>query len=242
MQIHWPDSAQSFDALAADFILDLLMRTPAARIALPTGRTPLGVYALLRARAAAQPMLFAQARWFDLDEYVGFNAAHPASYARFLRGHLLDDIGVAEEQVRLLRGDAPDLQAECRDYDRAIAAAGGLDLAILGLGANGHIAFNEPGVSWHLRTHVTQLSDQTRAVNEELLGAGVRMPRHGLTMGIATLRQARHLLLLVSGAAKRNALKALMRGAADPGWAVTSLIGHAGLTVIASGQLRSAAP
>ncbi len=134
-------------------------------------------------------------------------------------------------------GDASDLAAECRDYDDAIARAGGIDLAILGLGANGHIAFNEPGSAWDATTHVVELSVETRAANSLFAGESA-VPRYGVTMGIATLRQARAVLLLVAGASKRHALEALRRGDPDRSWPVTSLLEHPNLTVLAEARLR----
>jgi len=238
MQIHWCEDAQAFDARAARFVLDLLARRPSAAVALPTGGTPVGMYALLRAAGAANRSAFSRARWFDLDEYVGLGAGHPLSFAHILHAQLFNAIAPPSAQVRLLRGDAVDLGAECLDYDEAIAGAGGLDLAILGLGANGHIAFNEPGCSWQLTTHVAVLSEQTRAANAGRLRTAAEVPGRGLTMGIATLRQARNILLLVSGAAKRRALQSLLAGEADPDWPVTSLVGHPQITVIASARLR----
>lgn len=205
-------------------------------MALPTGRTPLGLYAALRARAAAGEVSFSQARLFDLDEYVGLGATHSLSYARYMRTELLDPVGASGHNVRLLRGDAPDLAAECRAYEEAIARAGGIDLAILGLGDNGHIAFNEPGTPWDSPTHVAALSARTREVNQPVAGAVI--PTHGLTMGVATIRQARAILLLVAGAAKQAALAALRRGMPDPRWPVTGLIGHADVTVICEARLR----
>lgn len=205
-------------------------------MALPTGRTPLGLYAALRARAAAGEISFSQARLFDLDEYVGLGATHPLSYARYMRTELLDPVGASEHNVRLLRGDAPDLGVECRAYEEAIARAGGIDLAILGLGDNGHIAFNEPGTPWDSQTHVAALSARTREVNRPADGAAI--PQHGLTMGIATIRQARGILLLVAGATKKPALAALRRGVPDPRWPVTSLIGHTDVTLICEARLR----
>jgi glucosamine-6-phosphate deaminase len=153
-----------------------------------------------------------------------------------MRTELLDPVGASGHNVRLLRGDAPDLAAECRAYEEAIARAGGIDLAILGLGDNGHIAFNEPGTPWDSPTHVAALSARTREVNQPVAGAVI--PTHGLTMGVATIRQARAILLLVAGAAKQAALAALRRGMPDPRWPVTGLIGHADVTVICEARLR----
>lgn len=233
----WPESPAAFDALAADQVAAALLKRDAA-LALPTGRTPLGLYAHLRARAAAGEISFRRARVFDLDEYVGLSATHPLSYARYMHTELLDPVGASPHNVRLLRGDAPDLAVECGAYEEAIARAGGIDLAILGLGENGHIAFNEPGTPWDSRTHVAQLSDRTREVNHSADGTAI--PERGLTMGIATIRQARAILLLVAGTAKQAALAALRRGVPDPRWPVTSLIGHADVTVICEARVREA--
>jgi glucosamine-6-phosphate deaminase len=232
MQLLWCDNPASFDSLAADHVLGAHARKPDLAIALPTGRTPLGLYSVLHRR----PVSLAQVRWFNLDEYVGLAAEDPLSYAHLLRVNLFERLKVPDTNVRLLRGDAPDLQAECREYDRAIALAGGLDLAVLGLGANGHIAFNEPGSSWSDATHVVELSEQTRTTNSRQQGGIV--PAFGITMGIGTLRAARDVLLLVSGETKHEALQALRNGQPDPRWPVTSLLDHPALTVIADGCLR----
>lgn len=238
MQLWWSDTSDSFNTRAAEVVVQTLTRKPDATFALPTGKTPMGLYAMLRARAAASGAApWRKANWFDLDEYVGVGATHPLSYAGFVRAHLLDPLGIPEDKIRLLRGDALDLPAECRAYEQAIERAGGIDLAILGLGANGHIAFNEPGSSWDEATHVVELSAATRAANSQL-SDGATIPLHGVTMGIATLRRARSILLLVSGESKRQALQALRLGTPDPAWPVTSLLGHPDLTVIAEEGLR----
>ena len=147
------------------------------------------------------------------------------------------ELTVQASQVRLLRGDAADSAGECRDYDAAIAAAGGIDLAILGLGANGHIAFNEPGADWNCRTHVARLTAQTRAAGGG--GSADGVPALGITMGIATLREATQVLLLVAGDSKRAALAAFGAGRALPEWPVTALLDHPRLTVVCDRSLRT---
>ena len=225
---------------SSDAVAALLARKPEAVIALPTGQTPLGLYAELVARAAAKQLSAAQARFFNLDDYLGLSAAHPLSYARFLREHFLMPAGVPEEHIRLLRGDAG-IEAECRDYEAAIAAAGGLDLAILGLGANGHIGFNEPGSDWSARTHVVALSPETRATHVAQTQGKFAIPEYGVTVGISTIVAAREILLLVAGGAKARALAALRRGIPDPKWPLTALLTHRNLTVLAEAELQSAA-
>jgi glucosamine-6-phosphate deaminase len=240
-KILWCRSVSELSRVAADHVAALLAVKPEAVIALPTGQTPLGLYAELVARAAAKRLSVAKARFFDLDDYLGLSVDHPLSYARFLREHFLMPAGVAEDHIRLLRGDAVGVEAECSDYEAAIAAAGGLDLAILGLGTNGHIAFNEPGSDWSAKTHVVSLSQETRATHGAQTQGKFVIPEYGITVGIATILAAREILLLVAGGAKARALAAFRRGIADPKWPVTALLTHRNLTVLAEAELQSAA-
>ncbi len=239
--ILWRRSGGEFSRAAADHVVALLSRKPDAVIALPTGHTPLGLYAELLTRAAAQRLAATQARFFNLDDYLGLSVAHPLSYARFLREHFLMPAGVSEEHIRLLRGDAVEIEAECRDYEADIAAAGGLDLAILGLGTNGHIGFNEPGSDWSAQTHVVSLSRETRATHVAQTHGRFAVPEYGITVGISTILAAREVLLLVAGSTKARALAALCRGIPDPQWPVTALLRHRGLTVLAEAELQSPA-
>jgi glucosamine-6-phosphate deaminase len=238
--ILWCRSGSELAQVAADHVATLLARKPEAVIALPTGQTPLGLYAELVARAAAKRLSAAQARFFNLDDYLGLSMDHPLSYARFLREHFLMPAGVAEEHIRLLRGDAVGIEAECRDYEAAIAAAGGLDLAILGLGTNGHIGFNEPGSDWSAQTHVVSLSEETRATHVAQTQGKFVIPAYGITVGVSTILAAREILLLVAGAGKARALAAFRRGIADPKWPVTALLTHRNLTVLAATEFQSA--
>lgn len=217
---------------AADWTCERLRDRPQSVLALPTGNTPLGLYAELVARVRAGSAKLDAARIFNLDEYCGVAPSDPHSYAAFLTRCLIAPAGIGADRVRLLRGDAADMDAECRSYDEALAACGGIDLCILGLGVNGHIAFNEPGSAWDLTTHVVHLSHATRAAHEREAQVPWEIPGRGLTMGIKTLLQSRHILLLIAGERKEAARAALYAGAADSDWPVTSLLGHPGLSVI----------
>jgi glucosamine-6-phosphate deaminase len=239
--ILWGRSGSEFSCVAADHVASLLARKPEAVIALPTGQTPLGLYAELVTRAAGKQLSLAQARFFNLDDYLGLSVGHPLSYARFLREHFLIPAGVAEEHIRLLRGDAVGIEAECGDYEAAIEAAGGLDLAILGLGTNGHIGFNEPGSDWSGRTHVVSLSEETRATHVAQTQGKFAIPEYGITVGISTILAAREILLLVAGRGKARALAAFRGGIPDPDWPVTALLTHPNLTVLAAAELQPAA-
>lgn len=218
---------------AAARVAALFRRNPRATIALPTGATPRGMYERLVVLHRAGEFSCRDGRFFNLDEFVGLAPHSPCSYAAYVRRHFLGRIDADPAGIRLLRGDAPDLDAECRAYDRAIEAAGGIDLAILGLGRNGHVAFNEPGGDWQSTTHRVTLAESTRRAQRQQFPNGEAVPRQGLTMGLRTIREARALLLLVAGAGKEAGLAALRAGRPDANWPVTALLDHADLVVLA---------
>jgi glucosamine-6-phosphate deaminase len=235
MEVAWCADGPGFARRAAGEVCAALETWPDGVVALPTGRTPLGLYAELVRRVRVGSLDVSRARFVNLDEYAGLGPGDPRSYAQVLNTHLLYALRLPAEHVRLLRGDAPDLAEECRAVDAWIERRGGIALAILGLGENGHIAFNEPGADWESTARVVRLSERTIAAHRALAGAAT--PDEGLTLGIRALRAARRVLLLVSGAAKRDALAALLRGAPDGNWPVTSLFGHPALTVVADAAL-----
>jgi len=215
-------SAEALATLAADAVERCIAEKPGAVLALPTGKTPLGLYAELVRRAHGGAGALAQARIFNLDEYCGLPASDSASFAATLRRTLLDPLRMPAARVRLLDGAAVDLEEECRSYERAIADAGGIDLCVLGVGVNGHIAFNEPGADWSLRTHLAELAPATRAAFAAA-HRGRPVPTHGLTLGIRTILEARRVLLLIATSDKRAAALALRRGIADRAWPVSCL-------------------
>jgi len=240
MNLIWVEDDAEVGECAAETVLSLVRREPAARLALPTGRTPLGLYAVLRGAAADRALDASRLRIFNLDEFVGLQATHEHSYAGYLQAQFVTPLGIAPDNVRLLDGTAADPAAECAAHELVIAAGGGLDLAILGLGANGHLAFNEPGCDWSAAGRVVELSARTRAAHREGLAANdTAPPELALTIGLPTLLAARAVLLLVGGAAKREALQRLITGAPDPAWPVTALAAHAALTVIAPVALKA---
>lgn len=236
----WAADRAAMAELAADYVCASLADGSATSLALPTGDTPIGMYKHLVERCRRGEISFSNAELFNLDEYTGMSPNNPRSYHAFMRRHLIDHIDVPAEQVHLLRGNVADPAEQCRDFDRAIAAAGGIDLAILGLGANGHIAFNEPGVSWELDTHVVTLDEKTRHAHRPNFPDEASVPSTGVTMGVNTLRSARKVLLLCAGESKREALAALLAGREDRAWPVTSLLGHTDLSILAEAALMPA--
>lgn len=184
---------------------------PGARLALPSGETPRRAYAILGDWVASGAISFAGTTVFALDEYVGLAPEHPESFARFFAEALLARIDLPAESFHALRGDVADLEAEAARYE-ALIADGGLDLAVLGIGRNGHIAFNEPADRLTVETHIITLSPVTR----EGMSAGLAGVDRGITMGTGTITQARRLLLAATGASKAQAVAHAFGGWVDP--------------------------
>ena len=205
--------------------------------AVPSGRTPLGLYAELRGAHAAGRLDPAPLRLFALDEYLGLGPDDPESFAAYFRRELGEPLGLGAGQLRLLDGAAADPEAGIRAHEAAIEALGGLDLAIIGVGSNGHVAFNEPGSDWQSAGRTVTLEASTVA---SLAGrfAGRAPPARGVTMGLALLRRAQSVLLLADGESKAAALNRLLRGEESTDWPVTAFAGHPDLVVIATAGLR----
>jgi glucosamine-6-phosphate deaminase len=198
-------------------IVEAADANPRLVIGLPTGRTPIPLYNELAAAYRRRDVDFAQVATFNLDEFAGIGGTDPRSYRAFMREHLFRHINVPTSRTHFLNGRAASLQRECARYERAIERAGGIDLQILGLGANGHIGFNEPGDHLIARTHVTRLTKSTRSANAPLFGNRIRdVPREALSMGIATILQARRIVLLATGREKSRGVERMLRGPVTP--------------------------
>jgi glucosamine-6-phosphate deaminase len=192
-----------------EVIAAAVARTPALVLGLPTGRTPLGVYQRL-VRAVVD---WSRVRTFNLDEFAGLAPSHPASFRAYMEEHFFQPAGVRRDAIGFLRGDAPDLDAECRRYDDAIDAAGGIGLLVLGLGANGHIAFNEPAETLIARTHVATLLEATRRASADRFDGGWRgVPERALTLGMRAILGAARIVVMATGPAKTAAVAATYAG------------------------------
>ena len=196
---------------AARIVGRLLRAKPDAALALPTGSTPRGIYAELVRQHRDEGLSFARATAFNLDEYVGIPPDHPGSFRRAMHEALYRHVDLSPDHAHAPDGQAADLAAACAGYEAAITAAGGLELALLGLGTDGHIAFNEPTSSFGSRTRLKTLTDETRAANRATFGAD-QVPHHALTIGIATILSARRCLLVAFGAAKAAAVAKMVEG------------------------------
>jgi glucosamine-6-phosphate deaminase len=194
-------------------VADAIVGNPRLVLGLPTGRTPVTMYAELVRLTRDERIDWAQVRTFNLDEFVGLGDSQPGSYRAFMQARLFAHVNIPEEHIGFLDGRAPDPDAECDRYEHAIAAAGGIDLVILGIGANGHIGFNEPADILAARTHRVTLDDPTRAGNALWFGGDVEaVPREALTMGMGTILGARQIVLIATGEAKADAVCAMLEG------------------------------
>lgn len=213
MNISLCDDPQDVADLAAQRVADLLHDAPRAVLGLPTGRTPILLYDLLAEQHAEGAIDFAHATTFNLDEFVGIGQDHPGSYRAYMRRYLFDRVNLPAGQGHVLDGLTADADAECRRFEDSIAAAGGMDLMILGLGSNGHIGFNEPADSLQARTHRIALLESSRRANAGFFGDDPTLvPAEAMTMGMGTILKARRILLLVTGAAKAATVAAMIEG------------------------------
>jgi glucosamine-6-phosphate deaminase len=198
-------------AAAARFVAARIRAKPDAVLLLPTGTTPLGMYGRLVELHAEEGLSFARATFFNLDEYLGLAPDHPASYHVYMEENFYKLVDANPARVHVPDGSAPDPEAECERYEAAIREAGGVDLCVLGIGRNGHIGFNEPGAPFGSRTRVVRLAESTRRVNAADF-EGNRAPEWAITVGMATVFEAREVLLLASGANKAGAVAAAVEG------------------------------
>jgi glucosamine-6-phosphate deaminase len=227
-----PDSTE-IGAVAADAVGELLGRKPDAVLGLATGSSPLMIYDELAARCDAGLMSFAKARGFTLDEYVGLSADHHERYRNVIDRVFVSRVDFAPGAVRGPDGLAADIPAACAEYENAIQEAGGIDLQILGIGTDGHIAFNEPGSSLASRTRIKTLTRQTRIDNARFFGGDAEaVPTHCLTQGLATIMEARHVILVATGGGKAEAVHHLVEGPVSAMWPATVLQHHPHVTAL----------
>ncbi len=232
MKVLIHDDADKAADCVSGLIAARLARAPASVLGLATGGTMEAVYARLIAAYRAGTVSFAQARSFNLDEYVGLAPDHPCSYWRYMAEQLFDHVDLPSGAGALPRGDAPDPEAEAARYEAAIAAAGDIGLQLLGLGANGHIGFNEPTSSLSSLTRIKTLTRATRAANARFFAQPEEVPRLAITMGIGTILRAEEVVLLAYGPGKAEAAAAMIEGPLSASCPASALQLHRKVTVV----------
>ena len=234
------DNYDDMSAKAAQIVADAINAFkpteghPRFVLGLPTGGTPLGMYKALIKLNKEGKVSFRDVVTFNMDEYVNLDPEHPESYHSFMFNNFFNHVDIDKANIHILDGNAADVEKECADYEKAIKEAGGIDLFIGGVGIDGHIAFNEPGSSLNSRTRIVELTKDTIIANSRFFGGDVNLvPKRALTVGIGTVTDARHVMILINGHNKARALHHAVEGSVSQMWPVTALQLHNNATIIA---------
>ena len=228
MEIIIQPTPEAASTVAARIVARRIEQKPNVVLGLATGNTPLQLY-----RELVQRKLdWRKVTTFNLDEYVGLSPDHPASYHHLMWENLFGHVNIAKENIHIPDGLAKDIPAFCQRYEEAIRSAGGIDLQMLGIGADGHIGFNEPSSSLASRTRIKTLTSRTRADNAPLFGDTAHVPHHVITMGIGTIMDAQQILILAFGETKAQAIADAVEGPVTSMNPASVLQMHAGVRVI----------
>jgi glucosamine-6-phosphate deaminase len=227
--------------VAADAVEALVRRDPDAVLGLATGSSPLPLYReLVRRHRAGSGPTYEGVTVFLLDEYVGLPADHPQCYRATIHREVTDDLGIARERVHAPDADEATLPDAGRRYEERLAAAGGVALQVLGIGSDGHLAFNEPSSSLQSQTRLKTLTARTRADNARFFDSPDEVPRHVLTQGLGTILRAAHVLLVATGAGKAAAVAAAVEGPVSASCPASVLQHHPHATVLLDAGAASA--
>ena len=232
MEVIIQPNAERAAQAVADFIAQALAVKPDLVLGLATGCTMEPVYDRLVAKHREEGLDFSRCRTFNLDEYVGLAADNPGSYHYFMGRRFFDGVNIDPHNTHLPDGMAADLEAECANYEKLIAANGGIDLQVLGIGLNGHLGFNEPLSAFRSRTRLQTLSRMTRAQNAPLFPSLNRVPHYAITMGVGTILEARRCLLLATGADKAGIVAGAIEGPLTAMITATALQLHPACTIV----------
>ncbi len=230
MQVWVVDNYEDLCYEAARRIVQRVLLHPECVLALPTGKTPIRLYDTIVKWHRAGIIDLSRTVIFNLDEYYGLPTQHPGTYKRYMDKHLFRYLAVSAAYIP--DSEAVDPEAECRRYEETIARYNGIDLAVLGLGVNGHIAFNEPGTPWESVTHVAVLSPETREREARYFDRLENVPVKAITMGIRTIMNAREILLLATGEEKAEAVQRSLLGPVTPDMPASVLQLHPNVTVL----------
>ncbi|MCE5272663.1 glucosamine-6-phosphate deaminase [bacterium] len=232
-------SYEEVSALAARMIADVVEDNPRCVLGLATGSTPVAAYRELISIHKEQGLDFSQVVTFNLDEYVGLDEKNEQSYHYFMWENLFSHINIRPENVHIPEGNAEDVVEFCQLYEQMIESFGGIDLQLLGIGSNGHIAFNEPTGSLGSRTHLTRLTERTRRDNARFFKSLDEVPSQAMTMGIGTILDAASILLVANGESKAEAVAKMVEGPVTAMVPASALQLHPSVTVIVDAPAAS---
>lgn len=231
---------EEMSEVAAKIFKDVITEKPNAILGLATGSTPIGLYKKLIEMNKNKEIDFSNVKTVNLDEYVGLGEEDTQSYRYFMNENLFNNINIDKANTFLPNGLAKDLNEECKNYDRKIDELGGIDIQILGIGGNGHIAFNEPDEFLIEGTHVTNLAQSTIEANSRFFNSKDEVPTRALSMGIGQIMKSRKVLLLIKGEDKVDAVKALLSGDITTHNPASMLKMHKDVTIIIDEEMENA--
>ncbi|MCL2758757.1 MAG: glucosamine-6-phosphate deaminase [Treponema sp.] len=202
-------------------------------LGLPTGSSPLGIYSELIKMYKDGKVSFKNVRTFNMDEYVGLSKDHPQSYHYFMFENFFNHIDINRKHIHILDGMTKDAEKECKQYEKAINAEGGIDFFLGGMGSDGHIAFNEPGSSLVSRTRIKTLTEETKRDNARFFDGDIlKVPGTALTVGVGTVMDAREVMIIVNGRNKARALRAVVEEGINHMWTLSCLQMHPKATIV----------
>lgn len=236
------DTVDEVSHYTAQRLLDKIKALPSAVLGLATGSTMEPVYAQLIKYIQHAPLDLSRLTTFNLDEYIGLSAQHPQSYNHYMYQHLFNQLNIPAQNVHLPDGLTTDIEATCQAYSQAISNRGGLDLQLLGIGTNGHIGFNEPKTCFNSRTHVVELSEQTRIDNGRFFSDQTEVPTHAVTMGIQDILEAKEVILVATGKNKAEIMAKLFNSPIDEELPASALKKHNNLTIVLDREAAALLP
>ena len=210
MEIIICENYDEMSKIAAEKVAKVVLNKADCTLGLATGSTPIGTYKKLIEKYNAGELDFSRVKTFNLDEYYPISPKNENSYRYFMEENLFGKVNINADNVSFPKGDAEDVSAECKRYEKQIAESEGIDIQILGIGQNGHIGFNEPAEALELYVHKTDLEESTIAANARFFESEADVPRQAITMGIADIMSARQIILLANGKGKHKAISALL--------------------------------
>lgn len=240
MEIIIASDYKEMSRVAADMIERQLLRKPSSVLGLATGSTPVGFYRDLVRRHREEGLDFSKVVTFNLDEYLDLSPSHQQSYRYFMDDNLFNHINVDPKNIHVPYGHAEEIDAFCEWYEAEIARVGGIDIQLLGIGADGHIAFNEPGSSLGSRTRLKTLTKQTIDDNARFFDNPEEVPRFAITMGVGTIMEAREILLVANGAKKAEIIAQALEGPVTAQVTASVLQMHRHVTVVLDAEAGAA--
>ena len=226
------ESEEQIGIAAGNYMCGQVLQKPDSVLGLATGSTPLKPYGQMIELYKRGVVDFSSVTTFNLDEYVNLDVKDKNSYHSFMHENLFDHINIPEKSINFLNGNAEVLEQECKDYEQKIKNAGGIDIQLLGIGSNGHIAFNEPADCFQRWSHVVTLKESTVQDNSRFFNSIEEVPTQAVTMGIGSIMQAKKILIIALGANKAKAIKQLIDGNVTPMCPASVLQFHTDVTLM----------